>query len=102
MVDCVSSSSVGAGAVTFGFQPWSVSGVDSLAAGSSVLMIFTSPAVSAGVFAESGGAIVGFVMTGFGAAGTAFRVRFFRRLVCALPSTMQKLTTRHAAMRILT
>src|SRR6185503_13426750 len=100
IVDCVSSSSVGGGGVTFGFQPWSGSEVDSLAAPSAVLMIFTSP-VSAGVGLASGGAIVGFVITGFGAAGIAFRVRFFRR-VCALPSTRQKPTTRHAAMRILT
>src|SRR6185437_9282854 len=107
IVDCVSSSSVGAGAVTFGFQPCSDSEEESLAASlvaSAVLMIFTSPpsvGASAGFFAESGGAIVGFVITGLGAACVTRRERFFRR-VCASPSIRQKLMTRHAAMRILT
>src|SRR6185369_17403879 len=66
------------------------------------LMIFTSSPDAAGSDAAfsvaSGGATVGFVITGFGAAGAERRVRFFRR-VWALPSTRQKLTTRQTAMR---
>src|SRR5688572_9228986 len=61
---------------------------------SAVLMIFTSPAVAVSV----GGAIGGFVITGFGAAGLGVRrVRFL--LVCASASTKQQLTSKKAATK---
>src|SRR5687768_9266479 len=67
-------------------------------------MIFTSPGpgVASGVAAVSvGGAIGGFVITGFGAGGFAVRRVRLLRLVCASASITQKLTRRHAVTRIL-
>jgi hypothetical protein len=62
-----------------------------------VLIIFTSPVVVGAV--SDGGAIGGFVITGFGAAAFVVvrRVRFL--LVCASASIMQKLTSRKAATK---
>jgi hypothetical protein len=66
-------------------------------------MIFTSPLVAGfvvAVCASAGGAIVGLVITGLGAAGLVVRrVRF--RLVCASPSIKQKVRMRQRLMKIL-
>src|SRR5215510_4425844 len=97
MVCCICSCS--GGVVVLGFFASCVVCAGSCVE-SAVLMIFTSP-VSAVLCVASGGAIGGFVITGLGAAGAARLERFFRR-VWAWPSTTQKLTTRHAAMRYLT
>jgi hypothetical protein len=61
-------------------------------------MIFTSPGAAGTV--SAGGAIGGFVITGFGGAAALVvvrRVRFF--LVCASASTRQQLTSRNAATK---
>src|SRR6185369_10911632 len=100
MLCCISSCSVGTGGVTFGFQPCrGVSEDDSLPLESAVLMIFTSPLAVLSV--SVAGAIDGFVMTGLAAAGVEVRRDFFFFRVCAVPSTTQKVRTRHKLIRTL-
>src|SRR5690242_17709651 len=99
MVCCISSFSL----VVVGITAFLAAGCAGSWVESAWLMIFTSSPVAlvsdeAVLCVASAGAIGGFVIIGLGAAGTARRTRFLRRL-WASPSTTQKLTTRQTAMR---
>src|ERR1051326_6029397 len=93
--DSVAGAAVCAGAVAFGFQPWSCLPESVLLLDS--LMILTSPVVVVeGVPAAPvvGGATVGFVITGRAGAGLLVRrVRFFF-LVSASPATRPTVSMR--------